>query len=275
MKELKDSDRKLIDRKVVDIILMILCWLTISPLLLVINRNERYMKNWVMWLLIIFSTFSFHVLSLVLLPLLGIPIAMDFMNNPQDFIKLNEFEARTMTQYADNDLVILAEVMTLPIYAVCVVILLIVMPFTGWNYHEASVYICEYFEPLACTFVALAIAVIILCKLAKMDKYGRILSLLPLAAELYMAWMNVQIYFERKAAYAGMSIDQIFYQVVEYLRAMAERTHTHYVLTNMYVYILPMALILLIGLAARIIYRYRRIGTTAESKEKAAESACA
>ena len=265
MKELKDSDRKIIDRKVVDIVLLIICWLTISPLMLLINRNEKYMKKWAMWLAIVASPFTLNVMSILLLPMVGISICVDLLRNIGYVVNLSAFPE--MTQFADNNAVIFAELLAMPVYAVCVVILFGVMALTGWNYKEASVYVCEYFEPLSCTVVALAVAIIILNKFTKMDKYGKLLSLIPLITELYMAWHNVQIYLERKATYSDMNIDGIFSYVVDYLLQMAERTHTHYILANMYVYILPMMTILLTGLIARLIYRWRKIRVLTGSHE--------
>lgn len=267
MKKLKDSDRKIRinNRQVVDIILLMICWWTISPLMLAINRNKKYLNKWVIWIAIIASPFSLNVLSVLMLPLLGIGIGIDCLRNIGYVVNLNQFPE--LTQFSDNNMVLFVELVAVPLYAICVVILFGVMALTGWNYREVSVYVCEYFEPLSCTLVALAVSIIILNKLAKMDKYGKLLSLLPLFVEIYMAWDNVQIYLERKAAYTGMSIDSIFRYVVNYLMQMAERTHTNYVLANMYVYILPMTIILLTGLMARFIYKRRRIPSLSRSQE--------
>ncbi|MDE5903166.1 MAG: hypothetical protein K2H21_08125 [Muribaculaceae bacterium] len=257
LKELKDSDSRIINRKVVDIVLLIICWSTISPLMLLINRDEKYMKKWVMWLAIAASPFTFNVLAVLMFPIIGISLFVDLLKDSGYVVNLSSFPE--LTQFSDNNMVLFAELVALPVYAVCVVILFVVMMFTGWNYREASVYVCEYFEPWACVFVALAVAIIILSKFAKMDKCGKLLSLLPLTVEVYMAWNSIQTYFERKATYSGMGIDTIFNYVVDYLMQMAESSQTNYILANMYVYILPMMTILLTGLAARFIYRRRRI----------------
>lgn len=90
-----------------------------------------------------------------------------------------------------------------------------------------------------------------------MDKYGKRLSLIPLSAEIYLTWHNVQIYPQRKATYAGMSTDSIFQTSRDSLIQMAERT-TPYILANTYVYILPLIIILLTGFIAKIIYNRRR-----------------
>lgn len=160
-----------------------------------------------------------------------------------------------LQQFGHSKPVLFLQSMFLPVYAVCVAVLFMAMGVTGWNYKEASVYICEYFEPLSCAAVALVIALIILYKLPKMNVRGRIISMIPLAVELFMIRQNVNIYFERKATYAGMSINEIFRYVVDYLLAMA----------NMYVYILPMLIILIMGYIARVIYNRNRKVKTAPS----------
>ncbi len=258
MKGLKDKtpEERVINRKTVDVILLIVCWLTISPLMLAINKDEKYMKKWVMWLLIVISPITLNILSLLLLPVLGIAIGIDILRDIGYVVNLVAYPE--LTQFSDNNLVLFLELIFLPIYVVCVVILFGVMAVIGWNYKEASVYVCEYFEPLSCAAVALAIAFIILGKLPKMNTRGRIISMIPLAAEFFMIWQNVNIYFERKATYAGMGINEIFSYVVDYLMTMAKNTHTNYVLANMYVYILPMLIILCVGFAARVVYKKNR-----------------
>lgn len=247
----------------VDVILLIVFWSTISPLMLAVNRNEKYMKKWVMWLLIVFSPTTLNILTLLILP----GSVMDFFINilQKWGYAVNTEMNPVLQQFGHSKLVLFLQSMSLPVYAVCVAVLFAAMGVTGWNYKEASVYICEYFAPLSCAAVALVIALIILYKLPKMNVRGRIISMIPLAVELFMIRQNVNIYFERKATYAGMSINEIFYYVVEYLRAMGRDTHTNYVLANMYVYILPMLIILIVGYIARVIYNRNRKVKTAPS----------
>lgn len=265
MKELKDKtpEEKVLDRKVVDIILLIVCLWTISPLMLAINKDEKYLKKWVMWLLIVISPMALNILFLLLLPVMGVAIGLDILRSIGYVVNLDAYPE--LTQFGDNNLALFLELMCLPVYAVCVVILFGTMAVTGWNYKEASVYVCEYFEPLSCAAAALVIALIILGKMPKMNARGRLISMIPLAVEIFMIWQNVNIYFERKATYAGMSINEIFRYVVDYLMTMAKNTQTNYVLANMYVYILPMLIILGVGFAARVIYKRNRNLETAQS----------
>ena len=54
-----------------DVILMILAWFTISPLIMLINKNERYFKNWVMWLIILGSPLVGNLLLILIVGLIG------------------------------------------------------------------------------------------------------------------------------------------------------------------------------------------------------------
>lgn len=252
MKESKERDNKMTGKSVVDVVLLIISWLTISPLMLVINRHEKYLKRWVMWVLIVISPLTFNIVLLCDALLLMVPVYGGLVHG----VNLSGFPE--LTQFSDNGIVLLIEFIALPVYAVCVMILFGVMLLTGWSYKEASVYVCEYFQPLICAFVALSIIILILCKLTRMNIYGRLLSLIPLFAEIYFIWQNVQVYFERKALYTGMSNDAIFKYVVDYLIEMAKRSHTNYILANMYVYILPMLMILAVGFAGKLIYNKTR-----------------
>ncbi|MDE6195103.1 MAG: caspase family protein [Muribaculaceae bacterium] len=74
----------------------------------------------------------------------------------------------------------------------------------------------------------------------------------------FCAYDGIHTYLVRKALYAGMTNDSIFKYVVDYLMKMGESSHTNYVLANMYVYILPFLLILIVGLIGWMIYRFTR-----------------
>lgn len=250
MKELKDAPRKTINKQLVtDIILLTICWLTISPLMLSVYNHEKYLKKWVIFLAILISPLSLYVLVLLIG---GGELGIGLINI------INESQIPEIKQSTDNWLVLFAELVALPIHIVCGMIIIVVAKCTGWNWNEASAYVGEYFAPLSYTFIALIVALIILSKFRKMDKYGKRLSLIPLSAEIYLAWHNVQIYLEHKATYAGMSLDSIFQTSRDSLIQMAERTQTPYILANTYVYILPLIIILLTGFIAKIIYNRRR-----------------
>ncbi len=245
-----------------DIILMILAWSTISPLIMLINRNERYFKKWVMWLIILVSPFASYLLILLLISIVGMAWIVECIGYAATLGDLNSVLNTSaypeLTQFSNNPAVLFLELLCLPIYAICVGILYVTMQFTGWSYRTASVYICEYATPLFCAACALGILILIVSKLSKMRNTGRCLIALPMLAEAYMLYDCIHTYIVRKALYAGMSNDAIFKYVVDYLIKMGERSHTNYVLANMYVYILPFLLILIIGLIGLIIYRFTK-----------------
>ncbi|MDE6447832.1 MAG: hypothetical protein K2L35_05890 [Muribaculaceae bacterium] len=247
MNELKDAHRKTINKQLVtDIILLTIFWLTISPLMLTVYNNKKYLKKWAIILAIIISPLSLFVLPFLIV---GVDLGIEVINI------LNESQTPVDNQSTDPWLVSIAQVIVILIQAACDMIVIGVAKCTGWNINETAVYICEYFAPLSCTFIALIVALIILSKFGKMDKYGKCLSLIPLSVEIYQAWHHVQIYLAHKATYAGMSIDSIFQTSKDSLIQMAVH---HYILANTYDYILPMIIILLTGFIAKIIYNRRR-----------------
>ena len=245
-----------------DIILMILAWMTISPLILLLNKNERYFKNWVMWLIILASPFVSNLLILLLIPIVGMAWIVECIGYAATLVDLNSVLNTStypeLTQFSNNPVILFLELMCLPIYAICVGILYVTMQFTGWSYRTASVYICEYAVPLFCAACALGIIILMLSKFPKMRSTGRYLMVLPMLAEAYMLYDSIHTYIVRKALYVGMSNDAIFKYVVDYLTKMGERSNTNYVLANMYVYILPFLLILIVGLTGLIIYRFTK-----------------
>ncbi|MBD5360465.1 MAG: hypothetical protein HDR87_07115, partial [Bacteroides sp.] len=243
-----------------DIVLMILAWFTISPLIMLINKNERYFKNWVMWLIILGSPLVGNLLVALLIPMFGMICLAEYvgyvfsLGDINSTLNLSAYPE--LTQFSNNLAILFLELMCLPIYAACVAVLYVTMQFTGWSYRTASVYICEYAAPLFCAACAVGILIIMTSKYSRMSGTGRWLMVLPAFAEAYMAYDGIQTYLVRKALYAGMTNDAIFKYVVDYLMKMGESSHTNYVLANMYVYILPFLLILIVGLIGWMIYRF-------------------
>ena len=245
-----------------DILLMILAWFTISPLIMLINKNERYFKNWVMWLIILGSPLVGNLLVALLIPMFGIICLAEYvgyvfsLGDINSMLNLSAYPE--LTQFSNNPAILFLELICLPIYAACVAVLYVTMQFTGWSYRTASVYICEYAAPLFCAACAVGILIIMVSKYSRMSGTGRWLMVLPAFAEAYMAYDGIHTYLVRKALYAGMTDDAIFKYVVDYLMKMGESSHTNYVLANMYVYILPFLLILSVGLIGWMIYRFTR-----------------
>lgn len=239
-------------RKVVDMTLIILCWLTISPLMLIVNKNEAYFKRKTMIWLIILSPLIWTILSAVLL-IIGIPILTFHFSSVESMMRSFPELNFTMTHTQEWGSLLLVSYF-LPLYAFCVGVLYVAMAFTGWSYREASVYVCEYFEPWFCVAVAICVMVWIIMHRKKMDVKGRLWSIIPLVLEGCLAWDNIGIYFQRITAYKGMSINAIFDYVVSYLIGLGNNTGTNYVTANIIVYIFPLIAILFVGYLAWIIY---------------------
>lgn len=239
-------------RKVVDMTLIILCWLTISPLMSVVNKYETYFKRKMMIWLTIFSPFTWTICSCIFL-LIGIPIICTFFPSAESMMR--SFPELNFTLNHTNvwgPLLLVSYF--LPLYAFCVGVLFVSMAFTGWSYREASVYICEYFEPWFCVAAAIFIMICIIVNMKKMNVKGRLWSVIPMIFEVCLAWHNAAIYFQRVETYKGMSINEIFSYVVDTLIELGKATGTDYVTANMIVYIFPLIAILLVGYLAWIIY---------------------
>ncbi|MDE6409362.1 MAG: hypothetical protein K2K81_03840 [Muribaculaceae bacterium] len=230
-------------RKVRDITLLILFWLTVSPLMLTVNSRKKYLKGGTMIWLIIFSPLAWTILSGLFL-LFGLPLLTQMFPGVKSM--LNSFPELNFTFNNPFSLQRLFLVSYfLPIYALCVGVLYAAMAFTGWSYREASVYICEYFEPWFCAFVAIWIIVWLVACMKKLNTKGKLLSAVLIMFEAYLAGHNAGIFFNRFTHYKGMSIDAIFKYVVEYLISLGEKTGTDYVTANIIVYIFPLMAILL------------------------------
>lgn len=151
----------------------------------------------------------------------------------------------------------------LPLYALCVLFLLALGKVLGWSYVDASVYVCEYFQPL---FTA-AVALLFLCFAVKKIillikcKSGIKTALLSLFSATYIAtiYYCVNEFFHRIASYKGLTNQEIFDFVVSKLSRMAqgapeghfyivnEHVSYGYVMANMEVYILPLSIVLICG----------------------------
>ncbi len=225
-------------------IMAVIVWYVFSPLLVLFRKKAKWMTTKRMWLLILFSPFVQSIICLVVLLVYFILYASGSLNGFTEF-----------TQFSKKPDVIYLEMLCVPIYAICVVVLFVVMWISGWTYQTASVYVCEYAAPIISALVALSILIIMITHLCKLSKKGRLLMLLPISIELYMVFDNIMTYIHRRIAYKDMSIDGIFNYVVDYLLEMAREDHTNYILANMKVYILPLYIILITGYIGKVIYR--------------------
>lgn len=160
--------------------------------------------------------------------------------------------------------VFLVSVIGLPIYAACVVILLGLGAIFGWNYVDASVYICEYVQPWITALVALMLSIRAIKKITNYCRTKSKVSAMTLVGFciIYVCTIIFCIteYFSRISTYKGMDNHQIFDYVVNKLNLMGasypsgkfsilneESISYGYIMANMEVYILPISIVLLCG----------------------------
>lgn len=227
-----------------------LCYLTLSPLIALVNRRQGrpLSPRAVKWLIIC----SPMVWSLVCFALFAVALPLISASMPSVANSLRAWPEFTNVTSGDFRQIFLV-VYFLPLYAFCVLVLFVAMALTGWSYREASVYVCEYFAPWFCVAVAAIIVLWILTRMRRLTLTGRLWSLVPMAMELALISYNVNVYQQRAALYAGWSIDRIFNHVVNMLITLGQRTSTNYITANMIIYLLPLAAILLTALLAHLI----------------------
>lgn len=240
-------------RQVVDMTLIMILWFTISPLMSVPNRYGTYFKRKTLIWMTIFSPFTWCIVSSLFLAI-GYPLLTACFPGVENFMKPFP-ELNAVLNYSGWHKSIVLIIYFLPLYAFCVAVLFISMAFTSWTYREASVYICEYFEPWFCVAVAGGIIIWIIVSMRRMNILGKWLSIIPIGLECWLAARNINIYFERIATYEGMGINEIFNYVVAYLINLGHATGTDYVTANIMVYIFPLVSILLVGYLAWMNYK--------------------
>ena len=243
-------------RKVRDVSIIALCWLTISPLMWIIrSKSDCIKKRSLVWLTVI-SPFTWGVLTFLFL-VFGVPVLT--AHSPVFASMIRSFPEFTgaLTSAGNWSQLLLISYL-LPVYSFCVVFLFATMAFTGWSYREASVQVCEYFEPWFCIIVALSIVILIFARWRKTDFAGKTISLVPVILECLMALFNFDLYRMRVENYEGMTTNQIFDYAVRMLIDLGTITGTNYITANVIVYILPLVAILLIGYLAWVILTVNR-----------------
>lgn len=243
-------------RKIFDVTLIILCWMTISPLMYLPNRHYSYLKKGTLIWLMIVSPFTWTVLTFLFL-IRGVPVLTAV--SPSFASMISSFPEFTGALSASgNGIQLLLLCYLLPIYSFCVVFLFVSMALTGWTYMEASVQICEYLAPWVCVFMSFTVIIMILARWNRMTGVGKAFCLIPIGMEGLMAMFNYDTYRMRVELYQGMSTDQIFDYAVKMLVSLGEKTHTDYITANIIVYILPPLSILFIAYLGWIIYTLHR-----------------
>lgn len=245
-------------RRVANVTLLILAWLTVSPLMIPVNRKGSYLSKKALVWLILLSPFVWCVLSVLFL-VVGVPVISSI--SPSFGQTLTSFPEFTGALDGSGDFWQLALIIYfLPLYSFCVLVLFIAMAFTGWSYITASVYICEYFQPWFC----IGVACLIIWRIARswrgMTAQGRWLTVLPIFGEMALAVFSFLVFRNRIVTYENMSHSQIFSTAVDMLLTLGETTHTNYITANIIVYILPLVLILLTGYLGWLIYTVNRKG---------------
>ena len=142
----------------------------------------------------------------------------------------------------------------------------------GWSYVDASVYVCEYFQPVFTAAVALLFLILCLRKVIvafQSRKNMRGFSLLAICLSyLVIAVGCIRELLSRLSEYAGLNNRQIFDYVVHKLSVMGigypegrfnildfETVSYGYIMANMEVYILPISIVLLLYIIQRIVSR--------------------
>lgn len=161
--------------------------------------------------------------------------------------------------------IIFISIIGMPIYALCVAFLLMLKPLLGWSYVDASVYVCEYFQPVFTAFTALLFLIFALkgairAFRKRQSGRGMVLSVICLS-DIAIGIYCYHELISRLAEYAGMTNHQIFDYVVHKLSVMGqdypagrfkildfETVSYGYIMANMEVYILPISIIILLGL---------------------------
>lgn len=158
-------------------------------------------------------------------------------------------------------------IICVPIYAVCVLLLIALSPIFG-GYINASVYVCEYFQPIITILAALLFLFYDIQQIhsAFICDYHLKVAALVVVALIFLAIIGIcgwQLY-DRLITYQGLNNREIFNFVVMKLRNMGspiegELTFRQYKITmgyivaNFVVYILPMAVTLICGYIVRLI----------------------
>jgi hypothetical protein len=153
----------------------------------------------------------------------------------------------------------------IPLYALCVVFLWVLQPITGWSYVDASVYVCEYFQPIFTAVIALLFLSFGIRYIMIAFRNKKFLSGIALIAicvpYIIIGTTCIRNFLERLSTYAGMSNREIFDFVVHKLNVVGahypkgsiklfsgEIITYGYIMANMEVYIVPISIVLLLGL---------------------------
>lgn len=164
-------------------------------------------------------------------------------------------------------LIAILGIICIPIYVLCVAILLAFAPIFG-GYVNASVYVCEYGEPIVTGILTLCFLIfscIYTAKALKHKMYGRAMVLIAISLiYLLVIYMSICSLTHRIETYDGMTNREIFNYVVDELRLMGScfdgtvdimghEVGFGYIVANFMTYILPISMTLLGGIVQRFV----------------------
>ncbi|MDE5774296.1 MAG: hypothetical protein K2H86_07550 [Muribaculaceae bacterium] len=161
---------------------------------------------------------------------------------------------------------------SIPIYVLCVLLLLAIAPIVG-GYVNASVYVCEYCEPVVTG--AITLLFLIFCgkyiyKAIKKEMYVRAIILIIICVVyISVLYNSIGTLMLRVETYRGMTNKEIFDYVVIKLREMGSsmdgtvdiighKIGVGYIVANFMTYVLPISVTLWCGLIQRIISKKLR-----------------
>lgn len=250
--------------KVRDVSLIILLWVTISPLMSVPNRYYTYLSRKQLIWLTVFSPFVWTIVVGIFI-VFGMPTIFEHFPSLADSVlafakpeidsvvsSSDEYagQAQLLAFVCQSFLVAYFS----PVYLVCVGVLFLAMAVTGWSYKEASVYICQLGEPIVCCIVALVLIVLMLKKVMRCRNIAHWFMVIPILVEGWLGVWCVGRFLKNFVEFKTMSIGQYFYQEVVELLELGRETGTNYVVANMIVYIFPLLVVLFVGYVGWVIW---------------------
>lgn len=159
----------------------------------------------------------------------------------------------------------------IPVYTLCVLLLWIIGVVFRIGYIDASVYVCEYGQPVVTAVTAVLLTIVgVKWQIITIRKKKMKLLISICAILICYVWIVIDCITElisRIDLYSGLTNRQIFNYVVHKLKVMGahypdgsihilNETITYgYIMANIEVYIVPISVVLLLGLYQRYLIR--------------------
>ena len=152
----------------------------------------------------------------------------------------------------------------LPIYGICVLLLLTIGKIFDISYIDASVYVCEYGQPIVTAVAAIVVAVYCIKYSRGLNNTRLFLIWSIILSNLAITGYSLSSLLMRINQYKGLTNRQIFNTVVDKLNKIGEgfipgnfdcfgyeKISYGYVMANIEAYILPISLVILLFIIAR------------------------